>query len=53
MIPPSARESSIRIATMSTGSASVTNKVIAISKTMKMNAIATLIAPYESQEKEI
>jgi hypothetical protein len=38
---------------MSTGNASVTNRIIASSKTMKINAKATLIAQYGSQEKEI
>src|SRR5262245_54832049 len=51
MTRPTARESSIRIATMSIGSASVTYRIIAISRMMKTNAIATLIAQYKFQEK--
>src|SRR5262245_20025278 len=51
MTRPTARESSIRIATMSIGSASVTNRIIAISRMMKTNAIATLIVQYKFQEK--
>src|SRR5262245_22883441 len=46
MTRPSARVSSARSATMSIGSASVTNRIIASSRTMKTNAIATLIAQY-------
>src|SRR6266511_2824598 len=53
MTPASARESSASIATMSIGSASVTNKIIAISRMMKTNAIVTLIAQYKFQEKAL